>query len=253
MRRILQTLAFTAALMTAGHAAATDVTAMTDDERAAFRDEVRSYLLDNPEVLLEAIDLLERRRAEAAQREEVAMIRANADDIFDDGYSWVGGNPEGDVTLVEFLDYRCGYCKRAFPEVESLVEADGNIRLVIKEFPILGEESVLASRFAIATLMEEGDDAYKALHDALMTLRGNVTATALASLAENLGIDAAAVTARMDTPEIDGVIAANQQLAQRLQIGGTPTFVLEDRMLRGYVPLEQMQAIVADARAAAAE
>ncbi len=166
-------------------AGATDLSSLTDAERQAFRDEVRAYLLDNPEVLMEAIGVLEKRQAEAQVGNDQALIQANADALFDDGYSFVGGNPEGDVTVVEFLDYQCGYCKKAHPEVTQLIEGDGNIRYIVKEFPILGDASVLASRFAISVKQVAGDDAYEQIHNELMTFRGQISTASLENLAES--------------------------------------------------------------------
>ena len=153
-------LATTALLVClAAPAAAFDLSSMTDAERQTFRDEVRAYLLDNPEVLMEAIGVLEQRQAEAQASSDQELVKANAEALFNDGYSHIAGNPDGDVTMVEFLDYQCGYCKKAFPEVNQLLESDGDIRLIIKEFPILGDPSVMASRFAIAVKQLEGDEA----------------------------------------------------------------------------------------------
>jgi protein-disulfide isomerase len=156
---------------------------MTDAERTLFRDEVRTYLLENPEVLMEAIGVLEQRQAAAQTSSDAEMLQANAAAIFDDPASWVGGNPEGDITVVEFLDYRCSYCRKATAEVDELVKSDGNIRFIVKEYPILGEQSVLASRFAIAVLQLTDGETYKRTHDALMGLRGDVTPEALERLA----------------------------------------------------------------------
>ena len=112
-----------------------------------FGEQVRAYLLQNPEVIFEAVAEFERRNAQAQGDMDGALIEANAEALFNDPMSWVGGNPEGDVTLVEFLDYKCGFCKRALPEVDALLEQDDNIRVIVKELPILGAESELASRF----------------------------------------------------------------------------------------------------------
>ena len=222
--------------------------AMTDAERLAFRAEVRAYLLENPEVLTEAIAILEDRQAANAAANDVQMLAQNKAAIFEDTSSWVGGNPDGDITVVEFMDYRCGYCRKAWAEVEELVASDGNIRFVVKEFPILGESSDLSSRFAIATLQLAGPEAYKRAHDALMALRGEATKPTLERLAGDLGLDASAIMARMDAPEVTAVIQANHALAQTLDISGTPTFVIDGTMLRGYVPLDGMREIVAEQR-----
>ncbi|MEY1555738.1 DsbA family protein [Yoonia sp. R2331] len=222
--------------------------AMSEAERAAFRAEVRAYLLENPEVLMEAIGVLEaRQQAEQAQAEG-AMLAASADQLLNDGFSFVGGNPEGDITVVEFLDYRCGYCKKAHPEVAELVSRDGNIRYIVKEFPILGEESVLASRFAVATKLVAGDDAYYDVHNTLMAYRGDFSPTAFGRMAEGLGLEAAPILAAMEGDEVAAILNANRVLGQQLQINGTPTFVVQDEMLRGYVPLDQMRQIVAELR-----
>ena len=248
MKRLAATAALALGLLT-GPAGAADLTQMTEDERAAFRAEVRAYLLDNPEVIMEAVNLLEQRQAEAAAQADKQLVAENAEALFDDGFSWVGGNPEGDLTLVEFMDYRCGYCRRASAEVDKLLAGDGNIRLVVKEFPILGEASMTSSRFAIAAKQVAGDDAYAQVHDALMELEGDPSEVVLRRLAEGLGLDADAILARMDAPEVTQEIAATRALAQRLQITGTPTFVLGDELLRGYLPADQMEIIAAHQRA----
>ncbi|WP_227269656.1 DsbA family protein [Roseobacter weihaiensis] len=242
-------VAFTLSLATlAGPTAALDLSAMSDEERALFQAEVRSYLLENPQVIMEAVAALEERQAAAQAETDLDLVAQNSDAIFNDGFSYVGGNPEGDITLVEFMDYRCGFCKRAFGEVEKLLEADGNIRFVVKEFPILGEQSLLASRFAIATRLVEGDDAYKSLHDALMTYNGEISLPALRRLADTFGLNASDIEARMDDEAITAELQETRALAQRLQISGTPTFVLHDEMLRGFLPADQLQMIVDEKR-----
>ena len=234
-------------LALAGPAAATEIGDMTDAERAAFRDEVRAYLLDNPEVLMEAISVLESREQQAQATSDAELIAQNAEELFD-GESWVGGNPEGDVTVVEFMDYRCGYCRRAFPEVEELIESDGNIRFIVKEFPILGEQSVMASRFAIATQRVAGDAAYEAVHDELMTMRGEVNEASLQGIAADQDLDWDAIAAEMESPAVDERIEEGLALGQRMGVNGTPSFVFGDQMVRGYVPLDVMREIVAEER-----
>lgn len=240
---LLAALLSTATLMTAPAQAE-----MTDAERQAFRDEVRAFLLENPEVIVEAMDGLQARdEADAAVRDR-QMLTEQHDAIFNDAASWSGGNPEGDITIVEFVDYRCGYCRKANADVEELVKSDGNIRFVLKEFPILGEASLLSSRFAIAVLQLHGPEAYKAAHDQLITLRGEPDEATLARLATDLGLDPVAITARMPTDAVMDVIKANHALADIMEISGTPTFVIDGTMVRGYVPLVGMRQIVAAER-----
>ncbi|MFW8592707.1 DsbA family protein [Cribrihabitans neustonicus] len=232
----------------AAPAQALDLTALTAEERAAFGAEVRQYLMENPAVILEAVNLLEQQQAEAEAARDEALVAEHLEALENDGYSWVGGNPEGDITLVEFMDYRCGYCRRAAPEVEKLLESDGNIRLVIKEFPILGEASVLSSRFAVATKQVAGDEAYKHVHDALISMDGEPSEVALKRLADGLELDAEAIFARMDSDKVTRELRQTRALAQELSISGTPTFVLGGELLRGYLPAAQMESIVEELR-----
>jgi protein-disulfide isomerase len=210
----------------------------------AFGERVRAYLLENPHVIMEAVGVLQQREDAAAAMADQDMIAAQMDALTNDGFSWVGGNPDGDITVVEFMDYRCGYCKKAHPEVESLLSADGNIRFIVKEFPILGEQSILGSQFAIAAHIVAGDDAYKAVHDTLMSYNGEITAESLSRLADSLDLDGAAILAKLDDPEVVRRISENRALGKALDISGTPTFVVQNQMVRGYVPAEQLQKMV---------
>ncbi|WP_187431606.1 hypothetical protein ROLI_022780 [Roseobacter fucihabitans] len=229
-------------------AAALDLNAMSDEERALFGAEVRSFLMENPQVIMEAVQALEDRQADAQAQADFELVSDNKEAIFDDGFSFVGGNPDGDITIVEFMDYRCGYCKRAFGEVEKLLESDGNIRFIVKEFPILGEQSVLASRFVIAAKQVEGMQAYKSLHDALMSYNGDITLAALRRLSSTFELDTDAIEARMNDDTVTQEISQTRALAQQLRITGTPTFVVHDEMLRGYLPYDQMRAILEEKR-----
>ncbi|MFM7442917.1 MAG: DsbA family protein [Tabrizicola sp.] len=217
---------------------------MTDEERAVFREEVKAYLLENPEVIVEAMTVLQEREDNAAMQRDVQILSDNAEAIFRNPNDWVGGNLECDITIVEFMDYRCGYCRKAYAEVEELVKSDGNIRFILKELPILGEESLLSAQFAISVRLMHGDGAYKAAHDALISLRGEVNPESLARLAKDLGHNPEAVLARMNSAEVAAVISANHDLATLMEINGTPSFVIDQTMLRGYVPLEGMRQIV---------
>ncbi|MEP0156028.1 DsbA family protein [Pseudophaeobacter sp.] len=229
-------------------AQAFELGAMTAEERAAFGAEVRAYLMEHPEVILEAVNLLEQQQAADEANRDVAMVAANLEELHNDGYSWVGGNPEGDITLVEFMDYRCGYCRKAAPEVAKLLQADGNIRLIVKEFPILGEASVFASRFAVATKQVAGDEAYEQVHDALIEISSELNEVTLRRLAEGLSIDADAILAAMDSDAVTDELRRTRALAQNLAISGTPTFVLGNQLLRGYLPADQMKILVDEQR-----
>ncbi|WP_107497993.1 DsbA family protein [Thalassobius sp. I31.1] len=233
---------------TALSAQAFDLSAMSEAEEVEFGEAVRAYLLENPEVIMEAVAILQEREAQQEVARDVDLVAGNLDALHNDGFSWQGGNPDGDITIVEFLDYRCGYCKRAHPEVASLLAEDGNIRLIVKEYPILGEESVLASRFAIAVKQLHGDDAYKLVQDALMAMRGNVNEASLTRIAGEFGHDMAAIATQMNSEDVSDVIRDTRLLGQRMQISGTPSFVIGDHLLRGFLPQAGMQDIVADQR-----
>ncbi|PQV58807.1 protein-disulfide isomerase [Defluviimonas denitrificans] len=245
----LAPLATAALLGLASPALAVDLSAMSAEEKAAFGDAVRAYLLENPEVLTEAIEVLKDRQAAAEAVADVELVKANAADLFADTASYTGGNPEGDLTVVEFIDYRCGYCKKAHSEVMDLVNGDGNIRYIVKELPILSEDSATAARFAIATLQVAGPEAYAKVNAGFYeSFRGEVTPDTLSAFADDLGLDAAPILARMEAPEVTKVIEDNHALAQRMQISGTPTFVMGEQMVRGYIPLAHMQQVVAEER-----
>lgn len=246
MKHLIATIALLGTL--ASGAFAQDLTPMTDEERALFRAEVRSYLFDNPEVIMQAVEILQNREAEGQAQADFDLVAQNSAALFDDGFSFVGGNPDGDIVLVEFLDYRCHYCRRAHTEVHELLKTDGNIKWIVKELPILGDASVLASRFAVAVKQVAGGESYAAVGDALMSFQGDITMPTLRRLANTFGLDMEAIEARMNSDEVTAEIAATRALAGQLKISGTPTFVMHDELLRGYLPLEQMQAIVDDKR-----
>lgn len=222
---------------------------LDDAARATLQTEIRSYLLAHPEILNEMVALLEtRRQAEAAEADK-AMVAGNAAAIFNDGFSFVGGNPEGSITLVEFLDYQCGYCRRAHPDITRLIDTDGDIRWIVKELPILGPGSELAARAAIATLISAGPDAYADLNHRLMKLEGQIDAEILDRVLGEAGLDMAAIHAGMQAEEVTRRLQATRELAGALQVSGTPTFVLGDQMLRGAVPLDQMASLIETERA----
>ena len=241
-------LAFALALL-AAPAFAGGLGQMTPAERDAFRAEVRQYLLDNPEVINEAMAVLKDKQDKAAALADTTALAAAHDAVFKDPNSWVGGNPDGNITVVEFMDYRCGYCRKGYEEVADLVKTDGNIRFIVKEFPILGDASMTSAKFAIAVRLVQGDAAYYAVHQALITLRGQPDAETLSRLAGTLGYDPAPILAKMDSPEVAGIIQANYALAIKLNIDATPTFVIDTKMLRGYVPEDGMKQMNAAARA----
>ncbi|WP_025898915.1 DsbA family protein [Sneathiella glossodoripedis] len=216
----------------------------TDSEQA-FGEKVRAYLLDNPKIIREVIEKLsvvEAREKAEQERQALSMYQG---ELENDGFSYVAGNPNGDITIVEFFDYRCGYCKQSFPEILKAVESDGNIRLVFKEFPILGPPSVLAAHAAMSA---QKQNKYMEYHTALMQMRGSITEEKLLQLAADLGLEIDKFKSDMKSADIEENISRTYALANQLNITGTPAFVIGGRMAAGAIPAQRMLAMVEDAR-----
>jgi protein-disulfide isomerase len=206
---------------------------------------VRDYLMREPEIIYEALQELQRRETAAeAERRKIALT-AKKDDLFHSAASPVGGNPEGDVTLVEFFDYRCGYCRRVVGSLRALVDQDEDLRVVFKEFPILGEDSVRAARAALAA---ERQGLYMPLHFALMET-DDLSMDGIMQAAAGVGLDTGQLAADMESPEVQAEIAATYALARDLGIEGTPAFVVDDELIPGAVSQERLAALIDEARA----
>lgn len=236
------------ALLGATFSQAAGLENMTDAEREIFRAEVRAYLLADPEVILDAIQVLEQRQAQSEAQSDLDLVLTNFDELTRDGYSWVGGNPDGAITMVEFSDYRCAFCKRAYPEIKILLENNDDVRFVLKEFPILGPDSTLASEAAISVLINQGSEMYEAFHDSLMNHNGAMNIKTISRLLAGVGGDVDLMIEHMDDEIVGQMIAKNQALAVRMNISGTPSFLIGTEMLRGFAPASSMQKFVDRAR-----
>jgi len=211
-------------------------------------DTIRNYLMTNPEVLVEAAQVYEQRQREQEAAADGDLIASNRDAIFNDGYSLVAGNPDGDLTIVEFSDYNCGFCKRAHGEIARFLEADPNVRIVVKEFPILGPGSTLAARAALASRSQKEGALSKAFNDALMSHRGGHSEASVLSIAEEVGLNIDTLRVDMQDPAIEQRIQETYQLAQSLRINGTPAFIVGKQVIRGFVEAESLRQIAAEAR-----
>ena len=213
---------------------------------------IETYLRDNPEVMIASLEQYQRDQRNAQQEmqaaADIALVTDNEEEIFRDGYSLIAGNPDGDITVVEFSDYNCGFCKRAHGEVAKFLESDGNVRLVVKEFPILGPGSVLAGRAALASAMQDDGDKSVAFNDALMTHRGSHSEATVMSIAEEVGLDPAQLAKDMESDEVDAQLARTMDLAETLSINGTPAFVIGNQVVRGFVPAEEIERLAEAAR-----
>lgn len=208
------------------------------------RELVLETVRDNPQIVREAIEALQEQEAKnqiAAVRDTIRRNRATFER---DPNAPVLGNPEGSATVVEFFDYNCPYCRKAADDVKALLAGDDDVRVVYREWPILGEGSLFAARAALAA-REQGR--YEDLHWALMKLRRAEEKTVLAAASE-LGLDIERLRRDMKAPKVEEHIAVSMQLAQALGINGTPSFVVGDELAPGLVPLERLQELVATAR-----
>ncbi len=212
------------------------------------RELVRETILANPEILLEAIAVLENRAAEAEQLSRVEIIEQQRLTLERDPNAPVLANAEGDVTVVEFFDYNCPYCRRVMPTVEALTEADPGVRLVYREWPILGEGSVFASRAALAS-REQG--LYEEFHIAMMGMTGRAEERSVLTIAREIGLDVDQLLIDMEAPEVDEHIETSMRLAEMLGITGTPTFIIGTNLVPGAVEQASLQALVDETRAAA--
>lgn len=246
MRRMSRCLVLAGAL--ALPAAAGGAAEFTDAQRSAIEAVVEDYLARNPEAVERALRALEDRRNAEEARAAAEAIETHRRELFDSPGIPVGGNPEGDVTIVEFFDYRCGVCRRVYPVIAELVASDGGIRLVYKEWPILGPDSVFASRAALAA---RAQGRYIAFHDALMKRRGALSRAAVLDTAAGVGLGTDRLQRDMEAPEIADILTRTDAIAEALGIDGTPSFLVGRRLLQGGRDLATMKRLVAEARAAA--
>lgn len=207
---------------------------------------VRDYILQHPEIILESVAIMQARE-EARKNESVSQALAeNREALERDPGDPVLGNPDGDVTIVEFFDYQCGYCKTMMGPLMELVTSDGNIRLILKEFPILGPASETA---ALASLAAERQGKYEAFHVALLGLRGRLSVEAIWQVALETGLDVTKLKADMSDPSVQGHVRKSFRIAEALGIQGTPAFTVGNSMVPGAVSKEQLAELVAKARA----
>ena len=218
---------------------------LTPEQRAEVLQLLRRSLREDPSILRDAMAGLE--QAELAKRNsaQTAAISARAEQLFRDPADPVKGNPQGAVTLVEFFDARCGYCKRLHPNMEQLLQRERDVRVVMKDLPILGPASVTASR---ALLAAQRQNLYVPFYDALMRLREEPTEAVLRREAERVRIDWARLRRDMDDPAIQTQIARNMELARALDIQGTPALVIGTTIVPGAVDLAELQRLTAAAR-----
>jgi protein-disulfide isomerase len=203
---------------------------LNDTQRAAIEQTVEAYLIKNPQILMQMSELLEKQQTEAKTTQVRTAISENTEVIFRDKHGLETGNPKGDVTIVEFSDYNCPYCKRAFNDLTKLLGSDTKVRVVFKEFPIFGERSEGAARVAIAA---KGQDKYFEMHTALLKNRGQNTEKTALGLADKLGLDMDKLKKDMASDEVAMIIKETRELGTKLGIQGTPFYLVGDRIIPG--------------------
>ncbi|MEJ8474351.1 DsbA family protein [Roseibium algae] len=208
---------------------------------------VRDYLIQNPEVIREALEELDRREKAAAETARLQAVTDSADVLFNSTRQVILGNPDGDVTLVEFFDYNCGYCKRAYGDMVRLMEEDENLRIVLKEFPVLGQGSVEAAQVAVA-VNTVAPDKYGAFHEALLLQRGQANLASAVKAATDVGVSENDLKKAMEGDEAGQTIEEVYTLANKLGLTGTPSYVVGDEVVMGAVGFDQLKQKVSSMR-----
>ena len=234
-------------------ALATLVPAMAAGFDAAQRGEIekiiREYLIANPQVLQDVMMELEKRQVAMDSQRQQAAVRENAKELFSSSRHVVVGNPQGSVTMVEFFDYNCGYCKRAMDDMNALLKNDRNLKVVLKEFPVLGPGSVEAAKVATAArIQDKTGKKYLDFHQRLMGGRGQADKARALAAAKDAGFDVAKIEKDLESDEVKASLAESFKLAQALGLNGTPSYVIGDKVIIGAVGLEALQEGINTAR-----
>jgi protein-disulfide isomerase len=239
-------LAAAFALSTAGPAGAGDISA---PQRTEIEHIIKEYIVSHPEVLQEAMAELDKRQQAAEAEKSKAAIKSNAKEIFSSARQVTIGNPDGDVTLVEFFDYNCGYCKRALSDLMGIMKTDGKLKVVLKEFPVLGPGSVEAAQVAVAVRMQDKTGKkYLEFHQKLLGGRGQADRAHALAVAKDIGLDMARLEKDMASEEVKATIDENLKLAESLGMNGTPSYVVGSEVVVGAVGQESLEQKVHAAR-----
>ncbi len=208
---------------------------------------IEEYLLANPRILQRVSEALDTEIRQAEAERARAAIAEMHTAIFDDPDHVVLGNPNGDVTLVEMFDYNCGYCRQAMPDLAALIAEDPNLKVILKEFPILSEGSMEAARVGVAFAQAGGD--YWQFHQKLFTSRGQVNGETALAAAQDLGMSRVSLELEMNTPEVEGILDKSYEIARSLGVSGTPTYILGDEIIPGAIGLDALRQRIANMRA----
>jgi protein-disulfide isomerase len=217
----------------------------TPDQKKEIEAIIGDYLKNHPDVLIDAIQAADDKLKADAKDKASQALASHRQQVFDDPQTPVAGNPKGDVTLVEFFDYRCPYCKQVEPSLERLLGDDHQLRFVFKEFPVLGPDSDTASRVALAA-KKQGK--YDAFHRAMMNTSGHIDETVIYKVAASVGVDIDQAKRDINSPEIDSELKANLDLGKALDLDGTPSFIVGNTIVPGAISASDLKQLIADAR-----
>jgi protein-disulfide isomerase len=226
----------------AAPAPAASMAPFSNDQRQAIESIIKDYIVQHPEVVQEAMDALDKRQKEAEADKARVTIRDNKTAIFNSPHQVVLGNPQGKITMVEFFDYNCGYCKHALPDMVELLKTNPDLRFVLKEFPVLGPGSVEAAHVAVAARMQDPTGKkYLDFHQKLLGGRGQADKARALAVAKDVGFDMARIEKDMDSDEVKATINEDMKLADALGVNGTPSYVVNDEVVVGAVGIDELK------------
>jgi len=228
--------------------AAAQTAPFTDAQRDAVRAIIKDYILKNPEIVQEALVELDKRQKESEQQSRLKITQDKAGPLYTARLDGIFGNPAGNVTIVEFFDYNCGFCKRALGDLQRIVAEDKNVRIITKDFPVLGPGSVEAATVALAAKQQLSSDKMWGFHQKLLSVRGQVGRQQALDAAKDAGADMARLAKDMDAPAIRMAIEENVQLADSLGLTGTPSYVVGDEIVVGAVGFADLKARIDNVR-----
>lgn len=219
---------------------------LTPDQRKEVEGIIKDFLANHPELVMQALQEAEDKLKADAKDKAALALADHRQEVFEDPQSPTAGNPKGDVTLVEFFDYRCPYCKQVEPALEKLVQDDKQLRFVYKEFPVLGPDSQLAAHVALASRLQ---GKYDAFHRMMMATPGHPDEAAIFKVAAAVGLDIDRLKQDMKSPDVENQLKANLRLGNTLDIDGTPAFIVGKTIVPGAISLEELRQLIADTRA----
>ena len=229
----------------ANNTLASDGGPFTALQKNEVRNTVREYILENPQVVVEALESLQTQRQQSEGRRRQNAVTARADQLFKSRSDPSVGDSKASVTIVEFFDYQCPYCRRMAQQLAKLNKEDPDLRIVYKEFPVFGPASTLAARAALSAARQ---GKYEEFHLAIMGVRGAPSERTIFRVAERIGLDTGRLRTDMNLPSVQRIFQRNRQLAQELGIRGTPAFVVGDQVIRGAIEMDRLRALIAELR-----